>query len=79
MKENANGTHAVHGLGKCFGVLQKFLRGGLEDGKITLEVVELWIGGLWKPRRGTRQRPMICVMHNVGRAEEEGEAAMLTL
>ena len=55
MKENANATHAVYSLGKCLGVLQELLRGGLEDAEITLEVVELWIGGLWKPRRGEKE------------------------
>jgi hypothetical protein len=41
-------THAVHGIGKCLGILQKFLRGFLEEGKITVIVVELWVSGLWR-------------------------------
>ncbi len=41
-------THAVHGIGKCLGILQKTRRGGFEDGKVTLIVVELWISGLWR-------------------------------
>lgn len=52
VKDKANATHTVHGIGKCLGVLQEFLRGDLEDGKVTLEVVELWIGGLWRWRSG---------------------------
>lgn len=48
-----NTTHAVHGIGKCLGVLQKFLRGGLEEGEITLVVVELRVSGLWRLRRET--------------------------
>jgi hypothetical protein len=48
VKDKGNATHAVHGIGKCLGILQEFLRGGLEDSKVTLKVVELWIGGLWR-------------------------------
>ena len=48
-------THAVHGIGKRLGILQKLFRGGLEEGKITLIVVELLIGGLWNERRGSVQ------------------------
>lgn len=43
--------HTVHCIGKCLGILQKFLRGSLEEDEITLIVVELWISGLWKEKR----------------------------
>jgi hypothetical protein len=52
MTEEDETTHAVHGIGKCLGILQKFIRGSLEEGKITLIVVELLIGGLWNERWG---------------------------
>ncbi|MGZ7144950.1 hypothetical protein ACXWOO_11320, partial [Streptococcus pyogenes] len=34
-------THAVYSIGKCLGVLQELLRGFLEEGKITVIVIEL--------------------------------------
>jgi hypothetical protein len=45
-------THAVHGVGKCLGILQKFICGSLEEGKIILIVVEFLISGLWNERWG---------------------------
>jgi hypothetical protein len=54
LREAASGREeCVHGIGKCLGVLQKFLRGGLEEGEITLVVVELRVSGLWRLRRET--------------------------
>jgi hypothetical protein len=41
-------THAVHSIGKRLGILQKFIRGSLKEGKILLIIVELCIRGLWK-------------------------------
>ena len=41
-------TRTVDGIGKRPGILQKFIRGGLEEGKVMLIVVELWVGGLWR-------------------------------
>ena len=51
-------THAVDGIGKRLGILQKFLRGGLEEGEITLIVVELLVRGLWRLRERNCQRPV---------------------
>lgn len=41
-------TRTVDGIGKCPSIFQKFIRGGLEEGKIMLIIVELWVGGLWR-------------------------------
>jgi len=47
LREAASGCEKrVHGIGKCLGILQKFIRGSLEEGKILLIVIELWISGL---------------------------------
>lgn len=52
MTEVDEATHADDGGGKCLGILQKFVRGRLEEGKITFIVVKLWISGLWKEEVG---------------------------
>ena len=41
-------THAVDGIREGLGVLQELLSGGLEDRKITLEIVKFRVGGLWR-------------------------------
>jgi hypothetical protein len=48
MKGGGDTTHTVDGVGKRPGILQKFIRGSLEEGKITLIVFELWVIGLWR-------------------------------
>jgi hypothetical protein len=51
-----NTTHAGNGIGKRLGILQKFLRGGLEEGEITLIVVKFLVRRLWSGSGRNRQR-----------------------